>query len=45
MLKCYFSMYRDLMVGDLEHVWFFNCGWCLTPPFLLAVNFTIPWYI
>ena len=23
----------------------FNCGRCSTPPYLLAINFTIPWYI
>jgi hypothetical protein len=34
-------MYEDLVVGDLEHTCFFNCGRCS----LLAINFTIPWYI
>ena len=37
-------MYRDIVVGDLEHVWYLNCGRCSTPPYLLAINFTIPWY-
>ena len=42
MLKCFFSMYRDLVVDDLEHVWYFNRGRCSTPPYLLAIDFTIP---
>ena len=33
------------MVGDLEHVWYFNYGRSSTPPHLLVINFTIPWYI
>ena len=45
MLMCFFSMCRVLMVGDLEHTWYFNCGRCTIPPYLLVINFTIPWYI
>ena len=26
-------MYRDLVVDDLEHAWYFNCGRCSTPPY------------
>ena len=33
------------MVGHLEHIWYFNCGRCSTPPHLLVRNFTITWYI
>ena len=33
------------MVGDPEHIWYINCGRYSTPPYLLAINFTIPWYI
>ena len=43
MFKYYFSMYRHLVVGDLEHAWYFDCGSGSTPPYLLAANFTIPW--
>ena len=35
MLECFFSMYKDLVVGDLEHAWYFNCGRCSTPLYLL----------
>ena len=35
MLKCVFSMYKDLVIG----------GRCETPPYLLAINFNIPLYI
>ena len=45
MLKCLFSMYMNLVVGDLAHAWYFDCGRCSTPPYLLAINFTIPRYI
>ena len=26
MLKCFVNVYRDIVVGDLEHAWYFNCG-------------------
>ena len=39
----FFCMYRDLVVGDLEHSWYFNCGMCSTPPYSLAINFIILW--
>lgn len=42
MLKCFFSMYKDLVVGDLERAWYFQCS---TSPYLLAITLTIPWYI
>ena len=38
-------MYRDLVVGDLEHVLYFNCGRCSTPPHLFLIDFIIPWCI
>ena len=42
MLKCFFSMYGYLVVSDMEHIWYFNHGRCSTPPYLLAIDFTIP---
>ena len=38
-------MSMDLVVGDLEHAWYFYCGGCSTPPYTLAIIFTVPWYI
>ena len=26
-------MHGDLVVGDLEHTWYFNCGRCSTLPY------------
>ena len=31
-VEVFFSMYRDLVVGDLKRAWYFNCGRCSTPP-------------
>ena len=31
-VEVFFSIYRDLVVGDLEHVWYFNRGRCSTSP-------------
>ena len=45
-VKVFFlSMYRDVVVGDLEHAWYLNCGWCSTPSHLLAINFTMSRYV
>ena len=33
------------MVDDLEHNWYFNCGRCSTPPYLVAIIVIIPWHI
>lgn len=38
----FFKMYRDLVVGDLEHVLYFNCGRCSTPTHLFLIDFIIP---
>ena len=45
MLNCFCNIYRDLVIGDLEHPWYLDCGRCTTPPYLLVINFTTPWYI
>lgn len=30
MSKCFFSMYRDVVVGDSEHAYYSDCGRCVT---------------
>lgn len=30
MSKCFFSMYRDVVVGDSEHAYYSDCGRCAT---------------
>lgn len=45
MLKYFLSICMDPMVIDLGHPWYFSCGRCLAPPYLLAINSTIPWYV
>jgi hypothetical protein len=41
----FLNMYRDMMVADLEHDWYFNCGRCSTPSYLVAIIVIILWYI
>ena len=41
----FFSMYKNLVVGDIEHAWYLKCGRCSTPLYLSTINFIIPWYI
>ena len=36
---------RDLVVSDLEHTWYFKCGRCSIPLYLVTMNFSIPWQI
>ena len=37
MLKCFLTMYKDVVVGNLEHIWYFHCGRCLAPPYSLSI--------
>ena len=35
-IEVFFSIYRDLAVGDLEQARYSNCGRCLASPYLLV---------